>query len=320
MRIGLREDKLAELETRRSYPSNSPVSSASALQLGWVVASLSQTEMTSFDFIDVMYERWTDWVNEMFYNRTAGIFLGLASAIYFVATSDHPRVKFLLLQLPSFLREMKGRERTVVNVLTDIRSFHGVPSLIRSIDCAILILQMARLENAQLVGSLEMDEFFELLNEVAINSGRISRQGFGSLKVLCIEGLSGSGKSTVVDGLVKRAGAILVGPMPSARLKKVTDLFIGSPEPVLTALRFALNYCTAYRIMTDVVAIEPTAGHASGNRLVVVNKFYHSVCARTVCTNVKNDVDLKSLPASAFEWPLDLPTPSLVSCYFMTLI
>ena len=280
-----------------------------------MVAFLSQTAMTRFDFLDVMYERWTDWLNEMFYNRSAGIFLGLASAIYFVAMSDHPLLKSFILQLPSFIRERRGKERTVVNILTDIRSFHGVPSLVRSIECAILILQMARLENAQLVGGQEIDEFFELLNEVAINSGRISRQGFGSLKVLCIEGLSGSGKSTVVDGLVKRAGAILVGPMPPAKLKKVTDLFSGSPEPVLTALRFALNYCTAYRIISDVAAAAPTAGKSSDNRLVVVNKFYHSVCARTVCTNVKNDVDLKSLPASAFEWPLDLPTPSLVSYY-----
>ena len=199
--------------------------------------------------------------------------------------------------------------------LSSVVSPHGVPSMIKSFETAVLVLRIARSADVQLSNCPEMDEFFELLKEVAINSGRISRQGFGSLKVLCIEGLSGSGKSTVVDGLVKRAGAVLVGPMPSARLKKVTDLFIGSPEPVLTALRFALNYCTAYRIMTDVAATESTAGQASGQRLVVVNKFYHSVCARTVCTNVNNDVDLKSLPASAFEWPLDLPTPSLVSYY-----
>ena len=199
--------------------------------------------------------------------------------------------------------------------LSSVVSPHGVPSMTKSFETAVLILRIARSADVQLANCSEMDEFFELLKEVAINSGRISRQGFGSLKVLCIEGLSGSGKSTVVDGLVKRAGAILVGPMPPAKLKKVTDLFAGSPEPVLTALRFALNYCTAYRIISDVAAAAPTSGQSSDNRLVVVNKFYHSVCARTVCTNVKNDVDLKSLPASAFEWPLDLPTPSLVSYY-----
>ena len=137
--------------------------------------------------------------------------------------------------------------------------------------------------------------------------------------MLCIEGLSGSGKSTLVQGLTALTGVTVVGPMATPKLERILDLFRGSPEPVLTALCFALNYCTAHRIVSETeIAVScsgKAVGQQQGERLVVVDQFYHSVCARTVCANVGCDVDLKSLPASAFEWPLDLPTPSLVSAF-----
>ena len=205
---------------------------------------------------------------------------------------------------PSFNAEIS-------NSLSSIVSPHGVPSMVKSLEACLLILRIAQSADPRLNKNHDVHRFFEFLSEVARSNNRVSRQGFQGLKVLCIEGLPGSGKSTLVEGLVSRAGAILIGPMLSPSAATIRSIFSGSPEPVQIALSFALNYCTAHRIITEVAAA-PDATRGRGDRLVVVDEFYHSVCARTVCTNVPSGVDLKSLPASAFEWPLDLPTPSLV--------
>jgi hypothetical protein len=211
----------------------------------------------------------------------------------------------------------KFNPRTAIyETLSSVISPHGVPSMVRSLDTALLILRIARSADSRLSRSPDIEELFSQLNDVAVNCSRIAREGFGSSKVLCIEGLSGSGKSTLVKGLIARGGAVVVGPMATPNLERILDLFCESPEPVQTALCFALNYCTAHRIISETAAVSGSGkalGQQQGERLVVVDQFYHSVCARTVCANVGCDVDLKSLPASAFEWPLDLPTPSLVS-------
>jgi hypothetical protein len=217
----------------------------------------------------------------------------------------------------------KFNPRTAIyETLSSVISPHGVPSMVRSLDTALLILRIARTADSRLSRSRDIEEFFLQLNDVAVNCTRIAREGFGSSKVLCIEGLSGSGKSTLVQGLIARGGAVVVGPMATPKLERILDLFCASPEPVQTALCFALNYCTAHRIVSETATAGSAdngdakgLGQQQGERLVVVDQFYHSVCARTVCANVGCDVDLKSLPASAFEWPLDLPTPSLVSAF-----
>ena len=197
--------------------------------------------------------------------------------------------------------------QVIYKALSSMVSPHGVPSMVKSLDAALLILRIARSADPTLASSPIVYDFFQMINEVAVNSVRISRQGFGDLKVLCVEGLSGSGKSTLVKGLLARAGAIVIESFDSSLLSQIRILFSKSPEPVTTALDYALNYCTAYRIVTAVHSSTSTS-----KQLIIVDEFYHSVCARTVCANVGSEVDLKCLPASAFEWPLDLPTPTLV--------
>lgn len=218
-------------------------------------------------------------------------------------------------------RSPAGREKTKFNpkdvihkALGTIVSPHGVPSMVKTLDAAMLILRIARSADPTLSSSQAIDDFFMFMNEVAVNSSRISRQGFGDVKVLCIEGLSCSGKSTLVQGLVTRAGAIVIEPLESSTLVHIRLLFSNSPEPVTTALEYALNYCTAYRITKTAEAAAEAETHTPPNkRLIIVDEFYHRTCSHTVCTNVGSEVDPRSLPASAFEWPLDLPTPSLVS-------
>jgi hypothetical protein len=259
--------------------------------------------MLRLDLLNKAYEQWAQYLSNAANDRYPNLLIFAASAVSDILTYTNS-----IFGTPS----RKCNKEVIFSALRDIKSSYAVPSMVRSIDSAILILEIARQADQQLSSNTDVDKFFELLSDVARSNNRVSRQGFQGLKVLCIEGLPGSGKSTLVEGLVSRAGAVLIGPMFSPSAATIRSIFSGSPEPVQTALSFALNYCTAHRIITEVAAA-PDATRGRGDRLVVVDEFYHSVCARTVCTNVSSDVDLKSLPASAFEWPLDLPTPSLVS-------
>ena len=219
-----------------------------------------------------------------------------------------------VFSLDASLLKTKSEQSIINDALVSIPTLHGVPSIIKSIDCAILILSIARLADGSLANNVILDDFFSLMNEIAVNISS-TRDKLQGLNILCIEGQSCSGKSTLVLGLVMKAGAVVVESFDSSLLSQIRILFSKSPEPVMTALEYALNYCTAYRIVTTAAAAAATTSSSSRNaskQLVIVDEFYHSVCARTVCTNVGSEVDLKCLPASAFEWPLDLPTPTLV--------
>ena len=96
-------------------------------------------------------------------------------------------------------------------------------------------------------------------------------------------------------------------------MNQVRYLFTSAevPEAVLAALEHAFHYIVVHDIIRAAPLQPP--GH-----LVVVEQLYHAACARTVCANTTNDVNLAvGVPRSAFEWPTDLPIPHLVM--FLTL-
>jgi hypothetical protein len=102
---------------------------------------------------------------------------------------------------------LQQRHRDVVyKSLSAIEAPFNVPSLVTSLDSALLILRLARTVDLRLSTS-EINDFYEYLKEVEMN-GTLIRQGFGGLKVLSIEGLEGSGKATLIEGLVAKTGAI----------------------------------------------------------------------------------------------------------------
>jgi len=238
-----------------------------------------------------------------FVERLSGYFAGLSVEKAIINDQKSNEKSKNILQIKE-KNEFDVRS-SMYTALSSVISSHSVPSLVKSLDSALLILRIAKSVDQRLC-TPEIDEFYEYLNEVERNSTLI-RQGFVGLKVLCIEGLEGSGKSTLIDGLVTKTGAITTENNNSADVQKQ---FIDAkvPEIVATALAFALNYCCAYQI----VMMATQAGTDMGNKLFIIKKFHHFVCSRTICDNVSTNTDLKSLPASAFVWPMDLPEPTLV--------
>jgi thymidylate kinase len=166
-----------------------------------------------------------------------------------------------------------------------------------------------------LARSGKLDNFFGLLSEIERNVCRLSRIGFQDMKVLCIEGLPGSGKTTLVKDLVDSVapGVKFVEAMLPQEVQDVRHVFGYASSTVATAMAFVVNYCVAYQIIRVAEANTSSSSSSSAREptIVVVDQYYHAACARTVCSRVEEG-DLRSLPASAFEWPLDLPPPTLV--------
>lgn len=151
------------------------------------------------------------------------------------------------------------RQRDILySTIIPTSSPHGVPSLIKTLDAAILFLKMARAIDKRLQNSSKIEEFFDYLYTIEQENARTARIGFGNLKVLVIEGLMSSGKSTLINGLKTITRASVITAVP-ALLLEIKYLFNSAdvPETVLTALDCVINYCVAHRI-TSEAANHPT--------------------------------------------------------------
>jgi hypothetical protein len=179
-----------------------------------------------------------------FVERLSGYFAGLSvEKAIDDKSKDISKSKKVLQTKEKITFDVKS---SIYTALSSIISSHSVPSLVKSLDSALLILRIARTVDQRL-STPEINEFYEYLNEVEENGSHI-RQGFVGLKVLCIEGLEGSGKSTLIEGLVSRTGAITTETLNLVEVQKqFNDAEV--PEMVATALAFALNYCCAYQIV-----------------------------------------------------------------------
>lgn len=152
------------------------------------------------------------------------------------------------------------RQRDVLyGIIVPTSSPHGVTCLMKTLDASILFLKMSRLIDKRLQNNSKIDEFFDYLNTIEQDNARISRNGFGNLKVIVIEGLLSSGKSTLIDGLKTVTGASTITGVP-ALLLEIKYLFNSAdvPEAVLTALDCVINYCIAHQIISE------TAAHPTG--------------------------------------------------------
>ena len=148
------------------------------------------------------------------------------------------------------------RQRDILyGIMIPTSSPHGVTCLMKTLDASILFLKMSRLIDRRLQNNSKIDEFFEYLNTIEQDNARISRNGFGHLNVLVIEGLLSSGKSTLIDGLKTVTGASTITGVP-ALLLEIKYLFNSAdvPEAVLTALYCIINYCIAHQIISETAA------------------------------------------------------------------
>lgn len=124
------------------------------------------------------------------------------------------------------------------------------------------------------------------------------RDSFASKIVICFEGLPLSGKSSCAIALTSRThGAHIEFP---DKLNNIRQILSSQPTAILSAFEHSVNY-----FMADAILTSPES-------IVFTSDYYHSTMASCTCAMLLKEEDLNTLPCSAFEWPLDLPMPTLV--------
>lgn len=169
----------------------------------------------------------------------------------------------------------------------------------RVLETAVLVMRMARSMDSRLKNKA-CDAFFQLLDEIMASD--MSSQGFTGKTVVTVEGLEGSGKSSVIADIVRGCYNVQwITDNCNGVVNDVREIFNAMPEPVLKAFEFSVNYVIAYEIVK------------SENTVFIIESFHHAVCARNICEKVLSESGIDELSTSVFDWPFDLPVPELVS-------
>jgi hypothetical protein len=146
-------------------------------------------------------------------------------------------------------REEDKRD-ALYNIIMGVTPSHGVPYLIKTLDGAIFFLKLARAIDNRLKMNPKVEEFFERLDSIERKTSQVARTGFQNAKVLVLEGLGKSGKTTLAQALqtsLTPEAKVITG-LPNDLLE-IRHIFSIAPDPIVTVLDFVFNYCIADQII-----------------------------------------------------------------------
>ena len=170
----------------------------------------------------------------------------------------------------------------------------------RTLETAILILRLARIKDSRLQNNKKADNFFNLLSKIAQYD--FSKLSFTGKTVVAVEGLEGSGKSTVIHNIAKYTPDLeVISAKTIPIVADMYEIFQLLPQSVQRAYQHVINYIIAYHIIH------------SNNTMFLIENYYHYVCAQNITDRTDSLDSIYELPNSVFDWPYDLPLPELVS-------
>ena len=238
-----------------------------------------KTRTTLFGFSPIM-DLWNHLTKVIMQNTGMGPPAG--PAIGNGATARHPK-------------QLHISDEQVACLAENMKYMYGF----RVLETALLVLRMARSMDSRLQNA-SCAAFFQLLDEIA-QSG-MSSQSFTGKTVVTVEGLEGSGKSSLIADIVRGCSGVLwINDNSNGVVNDVRDVFNTMPDPILKAFEFAVNYVLAYEIVKSEYTV------------FIVESFHHAVCARNICEKILSEAGIDELPNTVFDWPFDLPVPELVS-------
>ena len=188
-----------------------------------------------------------------------------------------------------------------------------VPGLFTNFHSAATLLRMARSElKHELIdnGDVVVSSFYHLLDKVEtyIMTKHPRSPSTASTKfIIEVEGLDGSGKTTLVNELTQALPNAFATKTPSKSLNEIRPLWDHRGGILARAFYMVSNYVLEYEISND-----------SDHDIVVIDRWYASTCAYTIARPPKlddnsiandeqtpNDI-MSNLPGEVYEWPQDL--------------
>ena len=172
----------------------------------------------------------------------------------------------------------------------------------KSFETAAFVLRLAKEQKGGRLQEEDAKHFYDLLEKV--EKSTFMRDGFEDTRVLVVEGLAGSGKTTLLQNLESK-GDVEALDLPIMRhpneVLAVESIFEEMPWVIKSAFSFAKLYIMAWVIAN------------SSMNVVMVENYYHSVFAHCLVLNGYTTEEMRSdLNSSLFDWPMDLPQPTLI--------
>ena len=182
--------------------------------------------------------------------------------------------------------------------------------LFKSLKDAHAVLLADRASGA-LSGSEELDALFERVEQLLRRlEGGDGLAVAADTFVVSVEGLDGSGKSSLVRGLEADIEGAVAFHTPPSSIAPLRRLFDNSDTSERTSRAF--YSVTNYLALEEIQELRP--------RLAILDRYYHSTCAYSVSSLTLSE--LYKADREVFEWPHDLPRPNLslqLQGYFVQL-
>lgn len=181
---------------------------------------------------------------------------------------------------------------------------HGISGFFTNFYSAATVLRVARqlqeLDRTVALSPSSLDEFFSLLAKV---EGELQAKSQKQPFVVVVEGLDGSGKSTLVETLATSLENAKACATPTASLKDVRPVFDKRGGPVARAFYMVTNFILQHEIRNN-----------EKHSIFVVDRWFSSTCAYSIAwkNTTGGNESIDALPSRLFQWPHDLTPPQLM--------
>ena len=201
-----------------------------------------------------------------------------------------------------------------------------LPGLFTCFHSALAVLRTSRFLG-QLVEEGEetpqLTSFFDLLAKVEmflLSSTSGAFEDYDNVFVVVVEGLDGSGKSSLVQGLTSSSSFFgyecQATGTPTASMTAVRPVFDRQGGLVARAFYMCSNYVLHYEIHQLAAARSRRVvdNHPTNKVIVVVDRWYASTAAYSIAyKNTTGGCEtIDALDCTLFQWPLDLLRPDLM--------
>lgn len=192
-----------------------------------------------------------------------------------------------------------------------MRHGHGIPGLFKSMQSASLSFQLLITNSSLFQVSVnetnDLNEFISAIHRLERLGTRIHLLAQYQTKIIVLEGLSGSGKTLLINNLLRKSSKYrsIAFPTYIASLNRLIDDSNSSKSCLRYAYQCLRNYLMIDLILTDIQSAPEENLH------YFIDSFYHRVLVECILSHVDNPT-YPSLQSSVFDWPMDLAIPNMV--------